>query len=369
MELPILHKDEEAILRLRALYERYGYSKYKMSKFEEYDFYARNKSFLQSGSILTFSDLSGRLMALKPDVTLSIVKNATGRGIEKLYYNENVYRADDREFREIMQVGLECIGQLDSYTIAEVIGLAAESLGIIKENYVLDVSHIGVVSGLLEEMELSEQQSARVLKYLSRKNVGEMKQQLELWGADAQRSVRLCRLAGLYGKLGDSLAELESVTVNAKSADACVQLRELYELLVIRGCADKVYLDFSIAGETEYYNGVIFKGFVDGVPSAVLSGGRYDGLVEKLGKRAGAIGFAVYMNLLERLEGAGKQFDVDVLLCYEDGTSPAALSEKVKELMEKGYSVRVQKGPVGSIRSRKTINLSDPEVEELEENA
>lgn len=371
--LDILSYEEKTVFKLRSLYERSGYRPYKVSKFEEYDLYAENKRFLDSRNIITFTDLSGRLMALKPDVTLSIIKNYNDEDgvVEKLCYDESVYRASDYDtgYREITQTGLECIGQLDSYTVAEVIGLAAESLGIIKDNYVLDVSHIGVVSGLMDEMGLGEQQSAKVLKYLSRKNVGEMKQQLEFWGVDAQLSGKLCCLAGLYGKLGDMLDELDEMSANAKTDEACAQLRELYELLLIRGCADKVYLDFSIAGETEYYNGVIFKGFVDGVPSAVLSGGRYDGLVEKLGKRAGAIGFAVYMNLLERLEGVGKQFDVDVLLSYEDGVSPAELCARVKKLMDKGYSVRVQKGSAGSIRSRKTINLSDPEVEELEENA
>ena len=71
----LLKNDERVILRLRALYDRFGYDRYKMSKFEEYDLYVRNKSFLLSDHIITFTDTSGKLMALKPDVTLSIVKN------------------------------------------------------------------------------------------------------------------------------------------------------------------------------------------------------------------------------------------------------------------------------------------------------
>ena len=71
----LLKNDERVILRLRSLYDRFGYDRYKMSKFEEYDLYVRNKSFLLSDHIITFTDTSGKLMALKPDVTLSIVKN------------------------------------------------------------------------------------------------------------------------------------------------------------------------------------------------------------------------------------------------------------------------------------------------------
>ena len=89
----LLRNDERYVLALRQLFEQYGYKRYKMSKFEEYDLYLENKSFLQSDRIITFSDPStGKLLALKPDITLSIVKN--GKGVtssDKVYYCENVY--------------------------------------------------------------------------------------------------------------------------------------------------------------------------------------------------------------------------------------------------------------------------------------
>lgn len=72
----VFENDEKAIFKLRSLYKSYGYSKYRMSKFEEYDFYVRNKDFLISDNIITFTDSDGKLMALKPDVTLSIIKNS-----------------------------------------------------------------------------------------------------------------------------------------------------------------------------------------------------------------------------------------------------------------------------------------------------
>ncbi|MBQ8402083.1 MAG: hypothetical protein IJX14_09150, partial [Clostridia bacterium] len=77
---------------MRALYESFGYTKYKMSKFEDYDLYRDNKRFLPKGEIITFSGRDGRLMALTPDVTLSIVKNARDGEQIREYYNENVYR-------------------------------------------------------------------------------------------------------------------------------------------------------------------------------------------------------------------------------------------------------------------------------------
>ena len=73
----LLKSDERALLTLRSLYKAYGYLPFKMSKFEEYDLYVRNKDFLVSDSIITFTDTAGKLLALKPDVTLSIIKNGT----------------------------------------------------------------------------------------------------------------------------------------------------------------------------------------------------------------------------------------------------------------------------------------------------
>ena len=129
----ILTNEEKIIFTLRAIYDRFGYSLYKMSKFEPYDLYVRNKDFLISDHVITFTDVNGKLMALKPDVTLSIIKNSKDEAgkVEKLYYNENVYRVAGagRNYREIMQVGLECIGDINETCVAEVVSLALQTCG------------------------------------------------------------------------------------------------------------------------------------------------------------------------------------------------------------------------------------------------
>ena len=170
----ILKREEAAVFALRELYCRYGYTPYRMSKFEAYEFYLQNKEFLVSDRIITFHDTDGELMALKPDVTLSIVKNGTDAPgcIQRSYYNENVYRVSgsSHQFREIMQTGLECIGDLDFYEIYEVILLAARSLACIAEEYVLDVSHLGMLGAILDETGADEsfrQQAARISQMIS----------------------------------------------------------------------------------------------------------------------------------------------------------------------------------------------------------
>ena len=98
--------EETDLLRLQRLYARYGYDKFRMSKFEDYTLYLQNKDFLKGGNIITFNGPDGRLLALKQDVTLSIVKNARDEATPcKVYYTENVYRASDdtNDIREIPQ--------------------------------------------------------------------------------------------------------------------------------------------------------------------------------------------------------------------------------------------------------------------------
>ena len=61
-------------------------------------------------------------------------------------------------------------------------------------------------------------------------------------------------------------------------------------------------MDFSVIGDVSYYNGIVFKGFIAGIPDPVLSGGQYDRLLRKLHRASRAIGFAVYLGELERLD-------------------------------------------------------------------
>ena len=94
LDLNVLRPQERASLQLRLLYEQEGFRKYHMGRFEEYGLYQENRRFLSSEQVITFTDLDGRLLALKPDVTLSIAKNAQvgPGGCGRYYYQENVYR-------------------------------------------------------------------------------------------------------------------------------------------------------------------------------------------------------------------------------------------------------------------------------------
>lgn len=342
----ILKNDERAVFRLRELYRRHGYLPYKMSKFEEYDLYVRNKSFLVSDHILTFTDVDGKLMALKPDVTLSILKNSnSGRGLQKVYYHENVYRTSPAShgYREIMQAGLECIGPLDGYAVGEVVMLAARSLETISEEYLLDLSHLGFVSGLLAPLSLSRETEAALLKAMGEKNVPALRQLGREQRLPEETVEALSRLALLYAPPAKALPVLEELAVTEGSRAALRELQELWGLLEQYGLGDRLRLDFSIVNDMNYYSGVIFRGYLPGLASGVLAGGRYDNLLRKMGREGGAIGFAVYLDQLERFGQQSRDYDVDVLLLYDDSRTPAAVAAGANAILASGKTVRVER--------------------------
>lgn len=363
----LLKKEEQVIFSLRALFEQYGYRKFKMSKFEEYDFYADNRSFLNSETILTFTGLDGKLLALKPDVTLSIVKNTKGsrENAERVYYNENVYRARKGagEYKEIMQVGLEYIGEVDAYATLEVLLLAQKSLKAISEEYIMDVSHMGFVAGLMEEIGLPYAQQKAILDCISEKNAHGIRAVCKEAGLTEDMTQKLEALASLYGGLEETLAQAKALCCNEKMEQAVQELEDILHCLKIGGNDKNVNLDFSIVNDMDYYTGIIFQGFINGVPSSILSGGRYDNLLRKLGKDADAIGFAVYLDLLERFDSAEREYDVDTLLLYEDGADVAALAKAAQMLTDNGQSVLVQKKNTGSVKYKQLLCMKDRGLE------
>lgn len=359
---PIWRADERGGLRLRELYHRHGYLPYRMGKFEPYDLYVKNKSFLVSENILTFTDTDGRLMALKPDVTLSIVKNAQppAGGLEKVYYHENVYRTTSAGlgFREIMQTGLECIGELDLTAMGEVLSLAAESLRLLGGGaYLLDLGHTGLVSGLLEQVR-EEGVKVQLLKELGRKNGSELDRICAQAGVERELAVRLHRLSQLYGSPAQVLPQLEELAAGGRARAALEELEGLCRILERLGLLEGLRLDFSIANDMRYYNGIIFRGYLPGLASGVLAGGRYDNLLRRMGKTGQAIGFAVYLDQLERLDRES-EYDVDVLLLYGPEADPAAVAAKAAALAADGRSVRMERSAPQGLRWRELVRFEE----------
>lgn len=361
-------REEIVTLSLRRLFTQYGYSRFRMGKFEAYDMYRENKAFLKSDGIITFTDSSGRLMALKPDVTMSIVKNTPKDAtVRKLYYSENVFRLNphDGEYREISQTGIEFIGGQSAYAQAEVLALAAGSLGIISTQYVLNLSHMGYITALLDTLQLTGQAAEQAMQALAGKNEQALRTLAAENGLTGKGADSLIALASLGGTFPAALEKAKALCICPEMQAACAELAEVYTALQTLGVT-ALRLDFSIVNDVDYYNGIIFQGFVPGVPRAVLAGGRYDKLLRRFGKGQAALGFALYLGELSRSLVEKPQFNVDIVLLYKETQPAAMVAAAVQQLAQSG-TVRAECNPLTNVRAARTfVLLNDGSVKEAQ---
>ena len=294
-----LPKDERTYLELREIYEAAGYALYRMRRLEEYSLYLDNRNFLGSGQVLTFQGYGGKLMALKPDVTLSIAKNARFDDDKpvKVYYRESVYRTagESGDFREINQMGLEYMGRGDGETV-EICDLAMRSLAAIDPAFVFAVSHMGALSALIESAGVTAPSRVKaVMDCLRSRNTHDL---AAAGGMSAEAAGRLAELISGSTRFPEALARLGALAVTPAAEAARAELEAIYKNAARTPYADNIRLDLSVVNDIDYYNGVVFQGFVERVPRAILSGGRYDGLLAKRGEGYTAMGFALSLGEL-----------------------------------------------------------------------
>jgi len=216
---------------------------------------------------------------------------------------------------------------------------------------------MGYINGLLQSRELTGAQTTQMLSSVSGKNVSELNMLCAQYDLDETFRNTITAVTSLYGSFGEVIPELRRLSVNEETAAALKEIEAVHKVL-LGFCEDKdINLDFSIVNDLSYYSGIIFQGYIEGVPLKVLSGGRYDKLLRKFGKRSDAIGFAVYLDLLERLSPPRCGAEVDALILYSNETDPEELAGTVRALTASGQSVRVQRDDPGDVKFNRTIKM------------
>ncbi|MCF0103820.1 MAG: ATP phosphoribosyltransferase regulatory subunit, partial [Eggerthellaceae bacterium] len=243
------------------------------------------------------------LMALKPDVTLSIVKNTRdcGSDLQKIYYSEKVYRAEEGVgFCEFSQVGVELMGELSVEDIAHTILLAAMSLQQISDNFILELSNLDILSAVVSNLCDEKMLCRDIFCLVEQKNVADLMRLCEDNDLDTGAADKLIGLLKIYGTAAEQLPKLEALMQGLHCETALAELKQVISKFA--ALVDKLWLDFSSTDDLGYYNGFAFKAYVKGLAEPVLSGGQYDKLMQKMHRKDRAIGFAIFLNSLERLE-------------------------------------------------------------------
>ena len=164
-----------------------------------------------------------------------------------------------------------------------------------------------------------------------------------------------------------ALQGIAPVLTTPKERQAFSELRCLCDILIASGFGDSARVDFSVGNDLKYYSGVVFNGYIQGIPASVLSGGQYDKLLRKMGRSSKAIGFAIYMDMLQRLEAEKTGFDVDTVLLH-DGTEDPGLLTRLADQARAVGSVLVATALPENRTWRRIIRLQNGEAAELENN-
>lgn len=315
---------------LTRLFRQRGYSEIITPEVEYYDVFTLAGNSIPQESMLKLVDKSGKILVLRPDGTTPIARVAATKLKDmilprRFYYNHNIYRSSSGhkgEKGEIPQCGVELIGASGKKADLEMIVSAVDSIracGL--EQFHVEIGHAGIFSSFMEGMDLPEDAIERIRELIEGKNfaaLGDYLSQHETQPGCAA----VKRLAYLFG--GAEVLDEAEVLLGRK--DASIEyLRELYAVLQEAGYGEYVRFDLGMVHQIDYYTGVIFRGYVEGAGTAVLSGGRYDHLLGTFGRPAQAIGFTVDVDAVAACLPRVEVPSVQTVIHYEPSLLAKAL--------------------------------------------
>lgn len=287
--------------KLAELFKGFGYSEVVTPGIEFYDLFSGSSRNFQQESMYKLTDSKGRLIAMRPDSTIPIARLASTRLKDaklplRLYYNQSIYENNallKGRSDEFVQAGIELIGGVNiTRADYEALCMAVEALAEFdKENFRLEIGHIGYFKELVQRLDVDDRVREEIRLLISAKNYPALNDLLDEVGEN-QITNALKQLPRLFGgiEVFDKAAELFT---DDKIAEILENLKEVYNRLSKLGYDGKISVDLGIVSHTDYYTGIVFKGYLSGVGQSVLKGGRYDGLLAEFGNPCPAVGFGV----------------------------------------------------------------------------
>ena len=340
-----MSRKDLVLLNIRKMYDSYGYKKISLPSFEEYDLYNENKDFIDR-NVLTVMSPNGKLLALRPDITLSVAKKVSkdqSLKYSKIYYQENTYNLTKYVgYEEDEQLGIELIGKESTFLDFEIINLAVKSLDIINKKSMIVLSHAGFISSVFENFDLEYEIKEQILDCINRKNSHDIQKILKRNEHISENVKKLIyKIPELSGNLENIEKELLKYDINDNTKKILSELKQLNSLLMKFYKKSKIIFDFSVVKNLNYYNGIILQGYIEDFPNVILTGGRYDKLFEKFGVDTGAVGFAILTDGLKGYYKDTDKKDFEVLIAYDDSNFEK-LVEIVNDFQKKGLRVRTE---------------------------
>ena len=294
--------------KITAVYRSYGYRPVETPLIEFYSSYQNTFTSLKEEALYKFVDESGQLLALRTDMTLPIARLTAGKfnGDDiplRFCYCSNVYKVRQNfagKRNEVTDCGIELIG-LDTSCDIEVLCCALDVMAVLgSEDYVLEIGNSDFFRMACEEGGIDEKKAAILADYIDRKELPALSAYVNSLNLDENIARFLIRLPLLGGR--DALEKAMELCFTDGLKQEVGNMIEMKRILEELGYGGKFTFDLGKVPHLDYYTGIIFEGYVPGIGTSVLSGGRYDALLSKLGRDLPAIGFGVKLDyLLESL--------------------------------------------------------------------
>lgn len=346
---------EECIIRrnteasLHRIFKSRGYSEMITPGLEFYDVFNLNSRYFPQENLYKLTDSKGRLLVLRPDSTMPIARVVATRLKDamlplKLYYNQTVYRTEPAlkgRSDEIAQAGIELIGSELKIADLEVISTAVSTLKSFGMKFSLELGHIGIFKELVKKLEVTDKIKDKIRKLIETKNFPALNDLLDTLGNNSVTNA-LKKLPALFGGI-EVFDKAKALMPDERIKEILDELKEIYcDASAICGNDGEITVDLGLVNKTDYYTGIIIKGYLQGYGSEVISGGRYDKLISEFGYDIPAVGFAIDIDAVSKVlvkNGATPEKPMtDAIVYAENGFEVEAL-KKAQELRDSGLIV------------------------------
>ena len=276
----------------------YGFEMLDTPAFEYFDVFSKDIGTIPSKDLYKFFDKEGNTLVLRPDFTPSVARCAAKYFPDetlplRFCYEGNTFVNTSElqgKLKETTEIGVELINDDSIYADAEVLRLVIESLkNVGMKDFQISIGESNYFKGICEEAKLDEETEMTLRDYISSKNFYGSRQFLSSLEIDDKVLGAIESISKVFLPVKD-LKELLGKTTNERSKNAISRLIKINSLLALSGYERYVTYDLSMLSKYHYYTGIIFSAYTYGVGNPIVKGGRYDGLLEKFGKKAPSVG-------------------------------------------------------------------------------
>lgn len=332
--------------KIHKIFKSCGYAEIVTSGLEFFDVFNLNSRYFPQESLYKLVDSKGRLIVLRPDSTVPIARVVATRLKEaslplRLYYNQCVYNMTPLltgKSDQIVQTGIELIGSSSRTADLEVIGMAVETLSVCcKDGFSLEIGDVGFFKEIMDRLETDDNTKEEIRSLIETKNYPALNDALDKIGEN-KVTTALKQLPRLFG--GEEVFEKALKLFSDEKTDAILSdLKQLYIEVKKLAKNGNITVDLGMVNRTDYYTGVIIKGYLAGYGEEILSGGRYDKLISEFGYDVPATGFAVNVDAVAELAVKDtKTASADIIVFAEPGYELQGIM-KASEYRKKGFIV------------------------------